>query len=219
VQGTPEALERFQPQADAGRPGADYRLHSSWASVSCMRSCADIANFLAGQWRIMSLLRPVAALGIEDCWVGAGLIRNAIWDHLHGIANEPSTESDVDVVYCDYGDTRLERDISIEGRLTDQFPHIPWSVHNQARMHERNGDAPYRNTEDAIRCWPETATAIAARIVGDQVEVISPHGIEDLMGMIVRPSPAFLNKLPIYRSRLACKNWAQRWPRLRFVDC
>jgi hypothetical protein len=56
-----------------------------------------------------------------------------------------------------------------------------------ARMHERNGDAPYRNTEDAIRCWPETAR-----------KVISPHGTDDLVGMIVRPSPAFLNKLPIY---------------------
>src|ERR1700758_643806 len=113
-----------------------------------MRSLDDIANFLADQSRIMSLLRPVAALGIEDCWVGAGLIRNAIWDHLHGIAIEPLAESDVDVVYCDYSNARLERDISIESRLIDQFPHVPWSVHNQARMHERNGDAPYRNTQD-----------------------------------------------------------------------
>jgi hypothetical protein len=183
-----------------------------------MRTCQDIAIFLAGQAQILALLRPVGALGINDCWIGAGLIRNAVWDHLHGIAVERLAESDVDVVYCDHNDARLERDLAIESYLLDQFPQIPWSVHNQARMHGRNGDAPYRNTEEAIRCWPETATAIAARVIGDEVEVMSPHGINDLINMIVRPSPAFLDKQPIYRSRLASKNWAKRWPKLRFVD-
>ncbi len=80
-------------------------------------------------------------------------------------------------------------------------------------MHERNGDAPYRDTEDAIRCWPETATANAARISNDNVEIITPHGIDDVVGMIVRPSPAFARKLPIYRSRISSKDWARRWPR------
>jgi hypothetical protein len=184
-----------------------------------MRSCRDIANFLASQPDIMSSLRPVAALGIEDCWVGAGLIRNAIWDRLHGRAVGAWAQTDVDVVYCDHRDARVDRDLLIENYLIEQFPHIPWSVHNQARMHDRNGDPPYRSTEDAIRCWPETATAIAARVLNDSVEVISPHGVDDLLGMIVRPSLAFLHKLSIYRTRLASKNWAERWPGLRFVDC
>jgi len=65
----------------------------------------------------------------------------------------------IDVVYCDHADARLERDLLIENYLIEQFPHIPWSVHNQGRMHYRNGDPPYRSTEDAIRRWPETATA------------------------------------------------------------
>jgi len=183
-----------------------------------MRSCDDIATFLRGQSCIVSLLRSVAALRIPDCWVGAGLIRNAIWDYLHGFPAEPVAESDVDVVYCDHSDESLERDLTIQMRLLDEFPNVPWSVHNQARMHERNGDAPYRNTEDAIRCWPETATAVAARILGDNVEVIAPHGIDDLVSMIVRPTPAFAHKLPIYRTRLASKDWARRWPMLQFVD-
>jgi uncharacterized protein len=183
-----------------------------------MRSCEDIAAFLRGQPRIMALLQPVAALGLVDCWVGAGLVRNAIWDHLHGFPVEPRADSDVDVVYCDHGDASLERDLMIERRLLDALPHVPWSVQNQARMHERNGDAPYRDTADAIRCWPETATAVAARSRGDDVDVIAPHGIEDLVGMIVRPSPAFASRLPIYRARLAAKNWARRWPRLQFID-
>jgi len=163
--------------------------------------------------------RVVAATGgIPDCWVEAGLIRNAIWDYLHRFPAEPVAKSDVDVVYCDHSDASLERDLKIQIRLLDEFPNVPWSVHNQARMHERNGDTPYRNTEDAIRCWPETATAIAARIVGEDVEVIAPHGVVDLVNMIVRPTPAFACKLPIYRSRLATKDWARCWPRLQFID-
>jgi uncharacterized protein len=184
-----------------------------------MRTCEDIAAFLRGQSRIVSLLRPVAALGIPDCWVGAGVIRNAIWDHLQGTPTEPAGKSDVAIVYCDHTDASLERDLAIETLLLDELPDVSWSVHNQARMHERNGDAPYRNTADAIRCWPETATAIAARIIlGDNVEVIAPHGVGDLLSMIVRASPAFARKLPIYRSRLAAKDWARRWPSLQIID-
>jgi uncharacterized protein len=182
-----------------------------------MQSTVDIAAFLARQPAITSALRQVEALAIEDCWIGAGLIRNAIWDSLHGrmIATIPS--SDVDVAYFDAGDTSIERDIAIEKRLFEERADIPWSVHNQARMHVRNGDAPYRNTEDAIRCWPETATAIAARLYSNCVEVIAPHGIHDLVNLIVRPTPAFAQKLTVYRDRVASKDWAKRWPKLQFI--
>jgi hypothetical protein len=150
--------------------------------------------------------------------VGAGLIRNAVWDYLHGFPTEPRAESDVDVVYCDDREATLERDLALERRLFEKLPDVAWSVHNQARMHDRNGDAPYRDTEDAIRRWPETATAIAARIVAGDVQVIAPYGIDDLVGMIVRPTPAFACKLPSYRSRLATKTWGRRWPKLRFTE-
>ncbi len=182
-----------------------------------MRTISDLADFLSQQPRIMSVLRPVAMIGIEDCWVGAGLIRNAVWDHLHGRPVEFVSGSDVDVVYCDCAAASLARDLEIEKRLFEALPDVPWSVHNQARMHERNGDAPYRDTEDAIRHWPETATAIAARLNGDRVEVIAPHGIDDLLQLRVRPTPTFGRKLEIYRQRIASKDWLQRWPMLEIV--
>ena len=180
--------------------------------------CQDITAFLQGQTHVMSLLQHVAALDVDDCWIGAGLIRNAIWDHLHGMPVELVPGSDVDVVYYESADTSPTRDLAIEKRLFDALPAIPWSVHNQARMHQANADAPYRNVADAISYWPETATAIAARIIADKVEIIAPHGIDDLVGMIVRPSPNFAHKLSIYRNRIATKKWAQRWPGLQFID-
>jgi hypothetical protein len=181
-----------------------------------MRSSLELAEFLQCQPLILSILQRVEALSIEDCWVGAGLIRNAVWDHLHGRSVALLLDSDVDVAYWDPGYASPERDSAIEKHLFEEYADIPWSVHNQARMHERNGDAPYRNIEDAIRCWPETATAIAARVSGAGVEVLAPHGVHDLVNLIVRPTPAFAQKQSIYRARISSKDWTRRWPGLQF---
>ncbi|MFN3623444.1 MAG: nucleotidyltransferase family protein [Hyphomicrobium sp.] len=182
-----------------------------------MLNIGDIEAFLAETQVITTLLKPVAELGIDDCWIGAGLVRNAVWDKLHGYPIQPLVGSDVDVIYCNYTDTTRERDVGIERRLSCVLPAIPWSVRNQARMYERNGDPPYENCEDAIRYWPETATAIAARLHEGQVQVIAPLGVGDLVNMLVRPSPAFARKIDVYERRLAAKDWAKRWPRLKFV--
>ena len=50
---------------------------------------------------------------------------------------------------------------------------------------------------------------------GNRVEVIAPFGVNDLIGLIVRPTPHFASKLHIYRERLREKNWISRWPKLR----
>lgn len=183
-----------------------------------MRSIADVEAFLAELEQITTLLQTMAAFRIDDCWIGAGVIRNAVWDHLHGYPIGPVAASDVDVIYFDRAHATRDRDISLEQELSRRHPAIPWSVHNQARMHSRNGDAPYENCEDALRHWPETATAIAARLHVGRVQVIAPLGIDDLLSLIVRPGPAFVHKMQVYRTRLASKDWRVRWPKLKFVD-
>jgi hypothetical protein len=80
-----------------------------------MNTVKDIADFLGHQPHILKLLLTVEALGIDDCWVGAGVIRNAVWNHLHGFRIAQDAGSDVDVVYCDESDASLTRDLSIEG--------------------------------------------------------------------------------------------------------
>jgi hypothetical protein len=182
-----------------------------------MRTLRDVTNFVGEKPLLMALLQTIATLGIHDCWIGAGVIRNAVWDYLHDYPVQLALGSDVDVVYCDHRNANSERDLEIQRRLADDWRGIPWSVRNQARMHERNGDAPYRDSEDAIQYWPETATAIAARLWGGQVQIIAPHGVDDLVHMIVRPTPAFRTKMSVYERRLASKDWAQRWPRLTFL--
>jgi hypothetical protein len=93
---------------------------------------------------------------------------------------------------------------------------VPWSVKNQARMSERNGDPPYRSTSDALTYWCETATAIGVRrAAGGEIEVVAPFGVDDLLGLAVRPTPyALRHKLAAYRQRMVEKNRPRLWPRL-----
>jgi uncharacterized protein len=178
-----------------------------------MRTIDDVILFIGRQPDMMRLLTLVESLALPDCWIGGGFIRNAVWDALHGIAYSGS--NDVDVAYFDSTDARSERDAEIELRLRAADSEAGWDVKNQARMHYRNGGAPYLNMQDAIARWPETATAIAVRKTSTHIELIAPHGIDDLLAVIARPTPAFRSKTDVVALRIEEKRWRARWPRLR----
>jgi uncharacterized protein len=177
----------------------------------------DVCAFVARQADMMRLLLSVEELDLPDCWIGAGFIRNAIWDALHGRAPNCALLNDVDVVFFDRANASPASDVAIEDRLAARSPNLPWSVKNQARMHLRNGEEPYRNTAAAIARWPETATAVAMRLLQGRLELLAPHRLEDLIGLTVRPTPAFARRPEVFARRLRAKNWLARWPRLRIV--
>lgn len=166
---------------------------------------------------MMGMLRVVEALELPDAWIGAGFVRNAVWDVLHGRAPEIGAPSDTDAVFLDTGDRSRAGEEAIERALCAALPGVIWSVRNQARMRLRNGDAPYRDTADAVAHWPETATAVAVRVRGGAVELLAPYGVDDLVGLVIRPTPptaARVEKMEEHRKRLAVKGWLVRWPRL-----
>jgi hypothetical protein len=167
-----------------------------------------------GRRRVLAL---VESLGLPDCWVGAGFVRNAVWDHLHYSANT-TPSGDIDVLWfsAERGDAAGDRDI--EAQLRAREPALAWSVKNQARMHTRNLDPPYRGTTDAMRHWPETATAVAARRECDKILLTAPFGLDDLFDRVVRPTARFQGeKYRIYLDRIRHKRWQERWPKLRIV--
>lgn len=165
------------------------------------------------------LLGVVAALNLPDCWIGAGFVRNAVWDHLHQRPFAPPS-GDVDVIWHDRTCPEAEEDHKIEVHLRAMEPSIDWSVKNQARMHLRNGDAPYASAVDAMCFWPETATAVAARRIGaDTCEIAAPEGLDDLFTLILRPTALFQTKRrAIYEDRINTKGWLENWPLLRRAD-
>lgn len=165
------------------------------------------------------LLEVVSHLQLPDCWIAAGFIRNAVWDALHGRA-PLAPDGDVDVIWFDPNRCYESLDRYIEEELRAVVPSIEWSVKNQARMHSRNGDRPYQSSTDAMRYWPETATAVAARRSGnDQLEIASPLGLDDLFNLLLRPTQRFAReKLPIYEKRVRSKAWLELWPLLKRAE-
>ena len=134
-----------------------------------MQHAAPLQAILANDPQRCAVLGQVRSLELPDCWVGAGFIRNAVWDYLHD--RPPSRHSgDVDVIWFCPERARLGDDQEIEAALRALDPMVDWSVKNQARMHLRNGDAPYTSAIEAIGSWPEMATAVAhgGRLVRDR---------------------------------------------------
>ncbi|WP_240478624.1 nucleotidyltransferase family protein [Pseudomonas cremoricolorata] len=164
------------------------------------------------RWRLLGV---VNALQLPDCWIGAGFVRNAVWDHLHGRTSSPIV-TDVDVIWFDADACSAETDRALERTLQAIEPGVKWSVKNQARMHLNNGDAAYLNVNDAMGHWPETATAVAVRrSEEDHCEVAAPFALDDLFELKIRPAGDFAAaKATIFQQRLNDKGWLITWPLL-----
>lgn len=164
----------------------------------------------------MEALTAVARIDLPDGWIGAGFVRDAVWDHLHGY--RPSVpRGDVDVVWFSAENIEEEVDRQIERRLCGMLPGLQWSVKNQARMHLRNGDAAYSSVADAMSHWPETATAVAVANDGKgSIRINAPLGLEDLYAPRLRPTADFrARRRDVYDERVKSKDWIARYPLLR----
>jgi hypothetical protein len=183
----------------------------------------DILQLIESDSEMMAIIRAVKKLGLKDWWVGAGFVRSKVWDYLHGFKNKTPLP-DVDVAYFDRSDfteteaaqesTKVEDDY--QKILRELIPNINWSVTNQARMHLVHHTKPYSSSTDAISEWVETATSIAVSLDdNNQLILTSPHGIEDLVNLIIRPTPWARNNMDEFNRRLEKKSWPSKWPLLK----
>ncbi|MNI54002.1 hypothetical protein D3C73_1088650 [compost metagenome] len=99
---------------------------------------------------------------------------------------------------------------------------VPWSVKNQARMHTVNNLEPYSSSTDGMSKFPETATGLGLALTQQGELLLSaPHGVGDVINLIVRPSPLFRANPrlhEIYETRIAKKNWQAVWNRLQILS-
>ncbi|CAI2388712.1 MULTISPECIES: nucleotidyltransferase family protein [Alteromonas] len=196
----------------------------------------------------MRCLRALRALDLPQGYIGAGFVRNAIWDELHARAT-PTPLNDIDVIYFSgeinppqsvaSADNTLEsvpqpqayspnsaaansglkaQEQAIEHELARMVPQANWQVKNQARMHVAHAHAPYQNCHDAISYWIERETCVAVRLLAN----------DDLD--ILAPFGLEANfagtisinpKYPrseVFKQRLASKNWLTVWPLLTLVS-
>ena len=165
----------------------------------------------------MACLEAARTLKLPDWYLGAGFLRNAIWDHLHG-KTSMTPLNDVDVVYFDAEDTSLETETEAEASLRRLLPDVEWEVRNQARMHARHGHKPYSSTTEGISKWVEVPTCVGVRLESDQsFRFTAPFGIDENWSLKVRINPD--NSRPvIFQQRIAEKQWLKLWPKLQILD-
>jgi hypothetical protein len=176
---------------------------------------------LSSAWH-RRVLEAVATSGAPEAWMAAGAIRDLVWDERFGIGFDPAAIKDVDVVFFDADDLRPTRDREVDAMLCRLAPDLPWQAKNQAAVHLWYGQRfgadvePLTSIEDAVSTFPETATAVAARLRGDGVEILAPLGLTDLLGGIWRRNP---RRVSVERAvaRIRSKDPSTRWPHVRVV--
>ncbi|MYM25806.1 hypothetical protein GTP46_24565 [Duganella sp. FT135W] len=175
----------------------------------------------SSKW-FMPALCAARELGLASWCLGAGAVRNLVWDALHGY-HTPTALADLDLAYFDPSDMDPERELDLQHRLSAAMPEVPWEVTNQASVHhwfERYfGYAvePLSSLHDAVASWPEYATSVGVRLHSDDtIEIIAPHGLDDLFNCVIRRNPTRAS-LATYRMRIEQKKYALRWPNVTVV--
>lgn len=162
----------------------------------------------------MQIIKRVAALDLPDWYIAAGFVRNMVWDHLHGFS--PTALNDIDVIYFAAHEISPQSLRHFQKQLEQTIPGCQWQIKNQALMHSRNGDRPYRSSWDAMTYWPEKETAIGVRLdAAGAITIAAPFGVDSLFDGCITHNPA--REKSIFEQRVQAKRWLETWPMLRVV--
>lgn len=170
---------------------------------------------------MMDLLATVRTLNLSSWCIGAGAVRSLVWDFLHGVEGA-ALGADVDVVFYDPA-LKPEADALLLQRLRELNPSVQWDVTNQAWIHRwflrEHGQVmpPLRSLAEGVSTWPEYATCVGVALTRDgAIEVIAPHGLDDLFELRVRHNPARASA-GMFTQRVQSKRFLERWPMLSLM--
>ena len=176
---------------------------------------------LRGNRAFWDCLERLSVLELPGWYLGAGCVAQTVWNAAHGKA--PGSDiDDYDLVYFDSQDLTEEGENAVMIKALNAAGDLPihLDVKNQARVHLwyrqhfGYGIEPYTSTEDAIRTWPTTATAVGIRVEHGAAVVFAPFGLDDLFALIVRPNRTQITQ-QIYQRKVA--RWIRHWPQLTIL--
>ncbi|MFA6294862.1 MAG: nucleotidyltransferase family protein [Candidatus Paceibacterota bacterium] len=177
----------------------------------------DILKIIQEDKWMMNILKIAQDLNLPNWMIGAGFIRNKVWDYLSGNNKDTVDTGDIDLVYFDPSGNNEEADEKLSEDLR-QKTGIKWEVVNEFYAHKWNNLPPYTSTEDAISQWPETVTAIGINFdKNGELKLFLPYGIDDLINFKVRPSPNYKGRIEKIRDRVKQKNWTTKWPKIKIL--
>ena len=168
---------------------------------------------------VAAVLDRAPALGGGEWWLTAGLLFQTAWNGLTG--RPPGTGiRDADLFYRD-DDPSWDAEDAVIRRGADLFADlpVPVEVRNQARVHlwyaGRFGTAapaPFHDCAQAIDAFAAVCCAVGVTVGDDGPRLYAPYGLDDLLGMVVRPNPASPAPRDVYETKAA--RWQAVWPEL-----
>lgn len=176
----------------------------------------DILRLIKSDSWMMDVLQKVDELKFPDWWIGAGFVRSKVWDSLHHYKSATSLP-DIDVIYFNDANTSEASEKKYEQLLRAKDPSIKWSVKNQARMHMRHNDKPYKNATEGLSRWVETATCVGVKLEKNKLVLTAPHGVYDLTHLILRPTHNTPEGRKKFLKRIEEKHWLTKWPKLKIA--
>ena len=172
-----------------------------------------VTDWIANDPARTRALHLASSLKLDDWCLAAGFVRNLVWDRLHN-KPKPTPLNDLDLIYFDPRNIDPDSDRKFESQLRS-LSKQPWSVKNQARMHERNGDRPYSSSADAMSYWVEIETAVGIRLCETgELEIVAPFGLANLFQYSITINRK-RSKKDEFQHRIDNKNWQSLWPGLK----
>lgn len=198
--------------------------------VPCAAQAGRVRHFVRHTPWLMQALDAARQQGWASWCIGAGAVRCAVWEALHGRsagALPPASLGDMDLVYFDawevaQGDWQSAQALARQ-QLQDRLPWAQWEVVNQAAVHcwYRGADGqpvqPFASLAQAVASWPEVATCVGVYLdAGDALQLLAPLGLDDLLALRVRYNASHPERVGArtYAERMQSKQWQRHWPRL-----
>lgn len=183
---------------------------------------ARLAALVAQSDTLMRALQAARSLELASWCIGAGAVRNLVWDHLHGFETEAPSE-DIDLVFFDSGQASHEFERALEAKLAATEAGFNWEVVNQATVHlwvtshANRAGQPFQSLAEGIASWPEVATCVGVTLTeSGKIEVIAPYGLTDLFEMVIRWNPTRVSS-EVFADRVCRKRFAERWPQVKVL--
>jgi hypothetical protein len=169
--------------------------------------------------QLMAALNALHDANLRDPWLVSGAIYCNVWNHLTGRPADFGVK-DYDVFYFD-PDTSYEAEDSVIQRLTPTFAaNPPVEIRNQARVplwyRQKFGrDYPaVANCKEAIDRFACTTHCVGARLIGDDLDIYAPFGLNEIFSFRLMPNLKLENR-ETHEAKAARQS--AMWPELTVV--
>ena len=98
----------------------------------------EILELIQNDSWMISIIQNARSLNLPDWMIGAGFVRNRVWDYLHGYKNKEVPTADIDLIYFDQNNIDEKADMRLSKKMKEKTG-VNWEIVNQAYTHMCSG--------------------------------------------------------------------------------